>query len=277
MNNNSPELHGKSFKAMSTEELHAILEAELEANRDMDVEKIRAVTAVLEERTQDSKIDVDQAWEKFVARSAMVEQPDPARDNTSSTNNQRKHSSRRPGRKAIIAIAAVLIFALGTSIVASASGANLIQSVINWSSEVFGFTFWDNTQPTVENPELALLHQALWNDNIVEKLTPNYLPDGYTQRELYADDGLYAAVYSNGNDSITIQVWAIRSNSSAQYENDNVSSEEYKVGGITHFISCNNGLYLAVWDNNNYECAILCVPDKEELILMIDSIYSEGY
>ena len=60
----------------------------------------------------------------------------------------------------------------------------------------------------------------------------------------------------------------------AWIRNKSKMKEIYIKNGIEHYITTNVGEYRAVWSNSGLICEIHCVPTREELIRMIDSIYS---
>lgn len=57
-------INTQTYSAMSTEHLQMLLREEIDADREMDLEKIDAITTILDERTGEP--DVDAAWEDFV-------------------------------------------------------------------------------------------------------------------------------------------------------------------------------------------------------------------
>lgn len=49
----------------------------------------------------------------------------------------------------------------------------------------------------------------------------------------------------------------------------------YKTHGISHYITSNTGLPVAVWRIGQYECALEGTSTQEEIERMIESIYEE--
>ena len=272
---------------MSTASLYALLETEMDEKRDnIDVEKIDSILAVLNERTPEEPVDVDAAWDSFIHNYYTGEPLYPEQEDTSAgspdsttqseiqTKNQSSEKSSRKKRPVrILLIAAVVVVALGAITV---SATNVWDAVLSWTSETFGLAFGISDIPsTVESPELAELAQALIDDDVYTPLLPKYLPNGYTQSELYIEDCNYMGVYQNNNQEILIWIREINRDAGIQYEQDTREPENYMAGGIQHVISTNLGEYTAIWENSGYECSIMHVPSKQELIAMIDSIYTE--
>ncbi len=59
------------------------------------------------------------------------------------------------------------------------------------------------------------------------------------------------------------------------FQRDSSVSEVYSFAGVEHYISTNRSNYLALWVNKGWECGISGVSSKQELVRMIESIYSE--
>lgn len=274
MENDRPNnIPGKSLDAMSTANLEELLQAELDSDREIDVEKLKRTLAAADVRTEQKDVDVDAAWDRLY-HDHLPSVPIIMPEDTSA----RKRSSRnkRWVRAGLIAVLAAVL-CLGVGLTASAAGYNILDAVMQWSSETFGFSFIQNssTSSYVSDPEYAQLKFALADAGVTAPLVPNYLPDGYTQGELYASDGQYTAVYQSESNVIVLQIQKALSKDNVQHEKDGAEPEIYTVSGVDHYISTNMGAFIAVWTNDGYECFISGVPTKQELLDMIDSIYLE--
>ena len=272
---NRPDIHGESLSAIPTADLEALLQAEMDSDQGIDTDRIDAILAVLDERTDQKEIDVDAAWEEFVRDYSPGEPLYPLPEETPPKTKEqpkRKHLYR------LGLVAAVLaVFLLGANLTANAAGFDLWGALVQWTSETFGFSFaQDRDKPTVQYcPELIELNVALVNNGVPDHIAPRYLPDGYVQVNLHAENGYYVAMYNKGDSNIIIQIYTINSNLGAQHEQDDAEPEIYTVNSIEHFITTNLGNYMALWTNAGYECLISGVTDRTELIKMIDSIYME--
>ena len=266
---NRPEILGKSVSAMSTAELEALLQAEMDPDRDMNVDLVDAVTAELEERTP-VEVDVNAAWESFLHNHLPYEPiyPDTPAETSISKQSSKPGTNRRLIRIGLIAAVLILLL-IGT---VSASRLELWSMIRSRSSETFQFSFGGDT-PVVSNPELTTLRNQLNIDHVDLELVPRYLPPDYSETEFYADGRQYVGVYENSDNAITIQIRKITNNNGAQFEIDAGSTETYTVNGIDHLISTNMGFYKAAWINGDYECSISHVPSRDDLIQMIQSIY----
>ncbi len=287
MDHHCPEsIRGKSLQAMTTEELEELLRREQDTEGTPDVELIEAVLAALDARGEAPGVDVDAAWDDFhnnySSEAPLYPVPDEAFDRTDTQTDTSSHPSVRTKKPAkrkkllrvAIAVAAVLILLIGSTM--TVSGMNFWEAIAQWTSETFGLSFGKNEREApVQNPELIDLFIAVMDVDAQQKIVPRYLPEGYTCEELNADGNQIIAVFVKDDSCIFIQYLKILWDKGEQFQRDDGSAEEYVAGGITHHVSTNLGNYLAVWANERWECSISGMPDKEELLRMIDSIYSE--
>ena len=272
---NRPDIHGESLSAMRTADLEALLQAEMDSDQGVNPDRINVILAALDERTEQKSFDVDAAWEEFVRDYAPGEPLYPLPEETPP---QTKEQPKRKHLYRLGLIAAVLaVFLLGANLTAHAAGFDLWGALVQWTSETFGFSFTqERDKADVQyNPELSELINALVLYGVPDQIAPRYLPDGYTQQELYVESGYYVGVYHKGDSDIIIQIRRIDSNLGGQFEQDNTIPEVYTVNSVDHHITTNLGNYMALWTNAGYECIISGVSDKIELIRMIDSIYVE--
>ena len=283
---NPGEIRGKSLQAMTTQELEELLRQEQDAEGMPDVERIEAILAVLDARGEAPDVDVDAAWDDFQNNysfeAPLYPVPDEILDRADPQADASKQSfASRPAKRkrlfrAAIAVAAVLVLLLGLTLSVSAAGFKLWDALVQWTSETFGLRFSGSVDETPDvNPELADLYRTVLNIDSQLQIVPRYLPDGYTCAELASNDMQIVARFEKGDYCIHIQYLRIRRDNGEQFERDAGSAEEYVAGGITHYVSTNHGRIYAVWINNKWECSILDAPSKEELLRMIDSIYSE--
>lgn len=275
MENNRPEnIRGKSLDAMSTANLQELLQAELDSDRDVDVEKVKAILAVLDERTEQKEVDVDAAWDRFFHNHLQSE---PIVSMPEDTPTHKKGSRKKHLIRVGLIAALIAVFCLGAGLTASAAGYDVWDAVMQWSSETFGFSFGQNngTSSPKQNPEYNELREALDLAGITTPLVPNYLPDGYKQTEFHDNNGCFVAMFELDDNYIFIQLQTIIKADNIQLEKDQSVQEVYTVGDVDHFISTNQEKYIAVWTNNGYECFISGVPTRQELLKMIDSIYME--
>lgn len=277
MDNNCPgDFRGKSLQAMSTEELEELLRREQNADGMPDVDRIKAILAALEAREGEaSHVDVDAAWDDFKENYLSGEPLYPMPTEETAQPHPVHGRKKALARIAIIA-AALLVLVIGSAITASATGFNLWNAFIEWTSETLGIQFKEKIDMQHGwNPEMYDLYHSALQIGIPKKTVPHYLPDGYKQVFLTADSEAVIAQYEKNGETIFIQFFRIVSDNGELFQRDDEASERYFVGGVDHVISTNMGKYLATWTNEGWECSISGVPLKQELLRMIDSIYLE--
>lgn len=274
MDSNRPEyILGKSLDAMSTANLQELLQAELDSDQDVDVAKVKKILAVLDARTEQQEIDVDAAWDRFfhnhLQSEPIISMPEDTP--TRKMSSHRKHYIRL----GLIAVF-IVVFCLGAGVTASAAGFNILDAVMQWSSETFGFSYGQNndTSSFKQNPEYTELKEALLHAGVAEPLIPNYLPEGYKQVEFDSANGFFVAVYVHNDSTIVIQIQRMTPDN-LQNEKDAEIPDIYFSGETKYYISTNTGTYVATWTSAGYECSIYGVQTRQELIKMIDSIGME--
>lgn len=290
-----------SYETMSTAELQALLEEDSEkaAATACDLAAIMAITEVLARREREnpsgSYPDPDAAWSRFVqdylpqvgSRPTMLEMEPAETIPVKQGSNPRKHQKethkfpRFPYR--IASIAAILVLCLfGTSVTASAFGFDWWDSFVRWTSETLGFvTASDKAAEPEEMPEILqeLQYEFYTQGYKPWNLIPTYLPEGFQEGDIITSTTEYATdivcQVTDGEDYILLQyrVYGDEIPGSLVYEKDIDNPELYEAGGIQHYITTNMGKYRAVWEMGEIECGIFEVPDKMELLRMIDSIY----
>lgn len=197
-------------------------------------------------------------------------------DNIASLKNNQK-KSRKPAIRIVAAIAAALILC---AVTASAMRFDVLRAIANWTRETFSFVEQADESSDVAIP--AQLQEI--KDNMgsygasPDGLLPTYLPEGYAEIETQCHDMgdfvIFGCNLSDGETNIILQ-YKIHDNNDniSVYQKDTEPPEEYECGGITHYISTNEGNYFCVWINENIECSLMGVSSREELIKIIDSIY----
>ena len=265
---------------LTTADLQELLEAELESDLAPDVERVKAIVEVLDRRRTAQAANVEASWRSFEADHLPVEPLYDSSENNKTflscyTNNSKKTKRRRRFTRAAIAAALVAAFLLGT-VSAAAFGGRLKNTTVLWNLDTFTFGYGHPEKEHIrENEELAPLREMMDSSGLRENVVPNYLPEGYVQTALQAEDGRYRAEYSDGTDTITVIYKKVVNGGNTSFPRDDAVPEVYSAGGIQHFISTSDGKYFAAWTNDGYGCLISGVTDKAELEKMVESVYME--
>lgn len=126
------------------------------------------------------------------------------------------------------------------------------------------------------------LQSALDYYMIVEKIVPNWIPDGYELLVCQAgrmDDCIvfiscYQKYDKNNGDYKKIMIQAINEEKSKITEDElPEDSIVYRLNGIDHYLILGDDKNRAIWSNESNICCITGEVSKDELKQMIDSIY----
>lgn len=260
-----------ALDSMSTAMLQELLDRELEVDSpaDVNVERIKEITTILNARTGKSKIDVDAKYNELISEHLMSEMLYSDDEKNEDTPVTPLRGRKRFGRILLIAAVLVVLFAG----MAQVSGLNLWKALAQWTEETFKF---DMAEPTAREGDerYADLRWSLATDGVTATLVPRYMPDGYVFEELTLENGEYCAKYANGDNILHIQIRAVWSNASRIEKNDTMP-ETYIVNGIEHHIVSNLERNAVTWVSEGYECTISGIPTMEDVYKMIDSIYWE--
>lgn len=265
-----------ALQRMTAEELIDDLEEKIEEMDDLTFDE-DILDAYLEELEQKEPLNLE-----FDAKASLAifhaEHPEISGD---------IKSAKRGTHWKVLRLAAGLVAAtLGCMLVAQAAGADVFGIIARWSDEKFQFRTTEAIGTPPPAPKLSpgevvnfgSIQEALDAANIQVKLSPTWIPVGFTLDEVTAR-AVYSSVtvdafYSGEDDrflGIMVQPqWS--SNTFSVFEKDDGQITEYEKNGIIYFIMTNRSQVSAAWVENNYECAIWGDITKEEMIQIIDSI-----
>lgn len=253
---------------LSTEELEDRLAELIMDESDDNNTLIEAYLAELDKRDPCKPIiTAEESLRNFHRKHPMIF--------AAAKNTPTPRRTLRPARFLLTAIVVVTVFGL---LAAQVSGVNVFHVFARWTNETFGLVFSDYTKPspTAEaNAAYAELQNALEAHGVTAPLVPKYLPEGYEQTELRAEDdgSLFMAVYQYEANYICIRINKIGSEIGNRVQIDGESPEIYTIDDIDHNIMTNIDTYSASWENVGYECYISNVSSKELLYDILDSIY----
>lgn len=270
---------------LSEEQLRAVLNEELQAEEPDDL-YIREIAALLAEKGGEEPADGEKAYRDFMDRFADTEQLYGEVEKKLEAENEMQKkagkvlSFRRLARVGIVAAILIALLATG-SIVAGALGFQIGNAKVSWNEDTMAVSGEIMTPVDHRDPFFAL-RTALAHDGYEGNLVPHYLPEGfqlidYERLEPYGDGRFfYHAVYRSDDLIMQVNCEVRNPNSSVFYPKDEGEPEIYTKNGVDHFITTNEGRYLAIWGSGDLSCEILGVDSREELIKMIDSIYEES-
>ena len=285
---------------LSTQKLLELLAAApAPAETPEDKAYIDAIVEVVLEREERHPTgllpDPEQAWEEFQQYCNTPEGEDlslypaenpgtaPSEPAPSQTEYRPQRRPKRHFFRRVIIVAAVVVCialppALGFE--------NVFQLIGAWTDDIFLL----NNVSSLEGNEIEAdkksvdIEEILGELNYSENIFPTWIPEGFELEKVITNEFVLSGKtelrihYKNGQTreliTFTYNVYnSIASGTMTAFEKDANALEEYFVGDVTHYIFENLGKYIAVWNQNNIECAISGDVSLTELKEMLNSIY----
>ena len=285
---------------LSTQKLLELLAAApAPAETPEDKAYIDAIVEVVLEREERHPTgllpDPEQAWEEFQQYYNTPEGEDlslypaenpgtaPSEPAPSQTEYRPQRRPKRHFFRRVVIVAAVVVCialppALGFE--------NVFQLIGAWTDDIFLL----NNVSSLEGNEIEAdkksvdIEEILGELNYSENIFPTWIPEGFELEKVITNEFVLSGKtelrihYKNGQTreliTFTYNVYnSIASGTMTAFEKDANALEEHFVGDVTHYIFENLGKYIAVWNQNNIECAISGDVSLTELKEMLNSIY----
>ena len=285
---------------LSTQKLLELLAAApAPAETPEDKAYIDAIVEVVLEREERHPTgllpDPEQAWEEYQQYYNTPEGEDlslypaenpgtaPSEPAPSQTEYRPQRRPKRHFFRRVVIVAAVVVCialppALGFE--------NVFQLIGAWTDDIFLL----NNVSSLEGNEIEAdkksvdIEEILGELNYSENIFPTWIPEGFELEKVITNEFVLSGKtelrihYKNGQTreliTFTYNVYnSIASGTMTAFEKDANALEEYFVGDVTHYIFENLGKYIAVWNQNNIECAISGDVSLTELKEMLNSIY----
>ena len=232
---------------------------------------IASIDRCLEELEQAGEpgedFDVEQSLQKFHERYA------PAFESSPSVNRKKGSRVRRPLARIAI-IAAVLCAFLVT---AQAAGIDILGAIARWTSETFAFVKIDETRDSLPKVQLLELQEELLVHGVAEPLAPTQFPEGTVLSDLMVrkEKGniAFSVKYTLGDRTFHVFICKIEDAPYIEVELNAPDVEIYLAGDVEHYLMADVKQRKADWRNGPWECYIAGDLTREELLMMIDSIY----
>jgi hypothetical protein len=267
----------EKFNTMSTEALEDILrqDFELPDDADSDMGAILYITQLIADREREQPTgrvgDVQASWADFQKKYLSS----PGEISTSSATDKPRHR-KKVVRLALIAAAAIVLL-VGTAYAAGALG-----WIPGWDKDYFWYTPDGEivSQDLLNAQEYNSLEEALAAYGAPENMVPSYIPDGYVAGMLECNiipefTATFIQEYTNTEGSVVLYYSLKLSDSPTQHSKDEDIPEIYTIHGIDFYIMTNAGKFKAIWNYGDFECSISGLNSKDDLIKMIDSMYTE--
>ena len=261
---------------LSVEQLRSLLTEQYRSG-DIDVALIKKINAVLESKTEIEHRDPEEAYQDFLENYAGTEpmyEEDAAdfEESEEARNNKSKHAKRRI-RFGLI-LAAVLVLSLATSVAANAMGLNLWRVFASWTNDTIGLS-----NSFIPSDDYSVLRDKLNEFGIKAQVVPTYVPEGYSIRLFSFEDTFegeaMVLLLGRAEDTILLRYILADDVPDVYFAKDDGEPEEYCSGGVTHYLTANEGRVRASWipEDGNLVCSITTTEERSELLRIIDSIY----
>ena len=269
------------YDEMTTDQLREILRkhAHGELEKEPDTEELFYIMEVLADRESENPEKQIKSTEEAYATFVKHYAPEMAEEKPIPFSKRSAIVSRWMKRVAVVAMVCVALTAAAVS--AKAFAPDLWDKFANWTKEIFRFESMNDgaegQEPDMENnTELGSLRSALEQHGAVEKIVPNWIPDGYICTGVNAKETPKArsisAVYEKDGERLIIQIRQEFGSPPFQIEKNEDLIEIYTVDGADYYIFSNCETLQAAWVVSEFECIISGTITLEEMKRIIDSI-----
>ena len=258
----------EKFVQMPTEELDAILQAELRKEQP-DEEVVLSILRVLEEREKDFPVEASE--EVLTLAKKLSEHKAP----------QKRHSHRSwiLGVAAAAAALCIVVMALPRAVGAE-NVRDMIHRLTNSIIEFFDPNRGETPQTEVnfvtDNPGLQQIYDEIIKLGVTEPVVPMWLPEGCQLLKLdmmpLPDGHKIAAVFQAGENTITLS-YRIKTEKVPQFETGEAGAEYFEFGGKMHTIVGNAENLSVRWNADRVECSLNATFAREDVYKSIKSIY----
>lgn len=239
---------------------------------EIDPNRIEELIAQIEQfgPVLEKEHDVEQSLQEFMSKVDF--------DGLDEEDAEAKRTHRRSfGRMARIAIIAAVL--TGFIITAQGTGFSILNAIAEWTSETLHYITGYETNPgEAPDSEFVSLQEALDKSGVTEKLSPREFPENCMLEEVTvrAIQGLpiFTAKYDISDEEMFISIRQVDIGLQPEVEkSEDENVYIHVVNNVEHQITADIKQTKAVWRNGHWECMIAATLSRDELIVMIDSIY----
>ena len=262
-------------------------------------EELLEAARILSERDGFAAGEAERAWERFRKKYApwltdgrSLYADDQEEDYPASVQTPAPPPGRRSKLllRSMCAAAALIAVALAAATTATATtGLNLWGVLFERREETIQFAPGQipYTPPEdviyPETKEFADIQQAVEAYGFSQRVLPRWLPEGFEQQMLYADDSscelMFHAFYQRGDDTLIVGCNTVTDPQLAgretHFQTDERDPDVYVAADRPYFLTTNAARLVALWIDGSMECYISGNLTSSELTHMIDSLYEE--
>lgn len=245
---------------------------------ELDTAAIQAKLSVLDERDPAAeKFDPEKGWEAFITDHPFEAKAEAKTDSAKAQPVRRKKgivTVLRVFEVAVVLAAAMILFS-------SAAGQTPIQTFTKWTTDLFSVAANPGGElelPEGSDSEYFSLREALDENGAQDALCPIWIPEGFVLENIEVDIksrmGIFAGHYTCEDKEIIVSIstqsqdWI-----ASMLETTEDTYVEQLINGDTYYILSNVEYEMAFCTKNGYAYNIRCETSKEDLFLIIDSLY----
>lgn len=259
----------KMLEQMTTQQLDEMLDRELH-KEPADENAIRLILDILKQREKDMPVEVPaemaEAWEKFRSRR---EQP---------------KVLRLPSWMLRAASVVLVIGLLFAALPQEAQAETFFERLARLTADIVEFFGPKDDEARLEeyvfqtdNPGLQQVYDAVVEMGVTEPVVPMWLGDDaefnwIETAETPRKKGLTVCFIVDGKEAM-YKLDIHTEDISHQYYKDETQLETIELHGIKHSITQNDGKWIVIWLNDNYECSIAIDCHEDTLYRILSSIY----
>lgn len=288
MTNHDPNKTHTDRDRLSTEQLEALLRADLDDPSPDQETAIFHILEVIEQREKERPTgrlpDGDQAWAEFQQfynipegeGQSLYPLPPEVQEEPETPVVARAHPRLRTFRKRMVA-AAVLAALLMGMVTAQAAGVDLFGALGRWTEETFHFSLASG-----QTEQDAALKKAAETCQLPSELLPTWHPDGFEAAEPeishvddFLDSVLYSYEYEEMDRSYIVALERYYHPTDIQamvFEKDDGPVEQYQSNGRMFYIMSNLNTMTAAWSDGDLVVTIAGRLNTQEIKQIIDSI-----
>lgn len=245
---------------------------------ELDTAAIQAKLSILDERDPAAeKFDPEKGWEAFITAHPFEAKAEAKTDDAKAQPVRRKKgivTVLRVFEVAVVLAAALVLFS-------SAAGQPPIQTFTKWTTDLFSVAANPGGElelPEGSDSEYRSLREALDENGAQDALCPTWIPEGFALEELEVDSksrrGIFAGHYTCEDKEIIVSISTQNQDLiTSMLETTEDTYVEQLINGDTYYILSNLEYERAFCLKDGYGYNIRGVISREELFLMLDSLY----
>ena len=259
----------ESLMQLPTQQLDAMLRGEL-AKEVPDAHAVRLILNILKEREADFPVEtnaqIEEAWARYLQKTAPKTSP---------------LYARLFKAAAVLILCGALLFALPQK----ASADNFFDRIAVWTEQMFGL-FGSRDAEEMEtpyqfrtnHPGLQQLYDTVAAEGVTIPVVPMWLDAAYElQRWEVTRTPKVTKIrtsFFNGEKQAVFELNIYTDNIPREFHKDKEDAAKHESNGIIHYVMQNDNLWTVIWEREKIDCFVTLDCPEEDVLRIIDSIYT---